>query len=170
MITSSLTFITANAVRYGTARAEWFLNLVGHFHHLSANELHSWHVRRSSSQMARSSKPADELESQLLVLIPPSCLLVLKALWELSRKVKPTLASRRCLNWDFLLFSDTSSNTSLTHKSGDGTISWRAESCQCRSRDFTVTPRPAYSYELDFVVLLWRVWTHFYRFQSAWSF
>jgi hypothetical protein len=81
VLTCALTYLNlANAVRYGTARAEWFLNVVCSFP-MNDGVFFTTNVRLSYFPLAKLSKRAVEQGSQLLVSTRQSCSLALKALW-----------------------------------------------------------------------------------------
>lgn len=64
------TFV-ANAVRYGTARAEWFLNFV-RVSISSVSRVPYYFARPSSSRLGRSSRHAEGLANLLLDLTLPN--------------------------------------------------------------------------------------------------
>ena len=79
--------VVANAVRYGTAKGEWFLNVVSSKDIMYANALHDDTTRPSFYPQEKSSRLVKDPASRLLGLMPPSCLLGQKGLSGLLLKV-----------------------------------------------------------------------------------
>ena len=87
--------VIANAVRYGTAKGEWFLNVVGSKDVAHTNAPHDWDTSRPLFYpQEKSSRLVKDLANRLLGLMLLSYLLGQKGLLELLLKVRFLLITR----------------------------------------------------------------------------
>ena len=89
------TSVIANAVRYGTAKGEWFLNVVSFKDKTCTNALHDRDTTRPLFYLQeKSSRLVEDLASRLLGLMLLNCLLGRKGLLALLLKVLFLLKAR----------------------------------------------------------------------------